>query len=362
MVKILDRYIFKSLFGPFVFGVLSFLIIMAIDPLYNALSYIIIRGKPTSIVLKWFGYKMLSKDLIFVFPMSVLMSTLIVMGNFSKLSEVTAMKSGGISFFRIVRPVMVFTFFVSIMTFVVYEKIVPNAIEQEEIYKTFKLQNMPRFITKENIFLREDKDKFLYIRRVNFYNRTFNYLMLYYIEDGLLKKTLASRTGRINKDDTWILEQGSENTFDENGFVSNVQKFTNRELKLNNTLIEIENFDKEDPDAMTFIELYRKIKNLAKHGVLNLNKYLVALYQKTAMPFSCMIFGLVGAAMGTTSKRSGTFTNLGLSVIMIFVYYVLMSFLKSYGEAGRILPIFATWMPNLMFLVFGIFLASKVKN
>jgi lipopolysaccharide export system permease protein len=188
-------------------------------------------------------------------------------------------------------------------------------------------------------------------------------MMIYYIEDGDLKRTLAAKDGYFKKDRSgWVLKNGSINHFNDEGLVERVERFKMRELVLNNSFEEIQNFDKEDPDAMTFGELYGKIKNLSKHGVLNLDKYLVALYQKTAMPFSCIIFAFIGAAMGTSTKRSGTFANLGLSVIMIFIYYVLFSFLKSYGVAGKMNPIFATWLPNIIFTAFGVFLVTKVKN
>ncbi|MFA7577407.1 MAG: LptF/LptG family permease [Candidatus Muiribacteriota bacterium] len=362
MTKILDRYIFKSLLGPFIFGVFSFFIIMAIDPLYDCINYIISQKRPADIVFKWFMYKMLSKELILVFPMSVLLSTLITMGGFSKNSEVIAMKSGGISFFRLIRPVIVFSALISILTFMTMDLIVPRAIEQEDLYKKFKLLNLPRYITKENVFLREDRNEFLYIGKINFHNRRFEYLMLYYFDNEVLSKTLAAPAGFIDKDEKWHLKEGSINHFDENGLINQVEHFSDFQIELNNSLDEIENFDKEDPEAMKFMELYNKIHSLSKHGVLNLNKYIVALYQKTAMPFSCIVFAIIGAAMGTTSKRTGTFTNLGLSVIMIFIYYVLLSFLKSYGVAGRMTPILASWLPNIIFFFFGAYLVTKVKN
>lgn len=362
MFKIIDRYIFKSLGGPFLFGVFSFFIIMSIDPLYETMHYILSQKKEVSDVLKWYSYKMLSSDLIFVFPMSVLLSTLITMGKFSRLSEVVAMKAGGISFFRIIRPVIFFAILVSIMTFFVYEKVIPNAIEQETLYKKYKLQNIPHTIVKDNVFLREDVDRFLSIKRVNFRTRQFKFLMVYYFKNNKLVKTLGSRHGKVKEDQVWDLKDGTINYFDETGTIEKVERFGQRDITLNNTLSEIENFDKEDPNAMSFVDLYKKIKSLSRHGVLDLNKYLVALYSKTAMPFSCLIFAVIGASMGTTSKRTGTFTNLGLSVIMIFIYYVITSFVKSYGVAGKIEPILASWLPNFIFFAFGAFLVTKVKN
>ncbi|MGM0608089.1 MAG: LptF/LptG family permease [Candidatus Muiribacteriota bacterium] len=362
MTKIIDKYIFKSLIPPFIFGVFSFFIIMSIDPLYDAMNYIISQSRETDVVLQWFMYKMLSKELIFVFPMSLLLATLITMGNYSKKSEIVAMKAGGISFWRLIRPVLIFSLLTSIGTFFVMDRIVPHAIEQEEVYKRHEILNIPRYVTKENIFLREDKDKFLFIGKVNFYVKKFEHLMLYYFDDEKLVKTMAAPAGEIDSDENWTLKKGSINYFNKEGLIKNVENFNSRTITLNNSLDQIEHFDREDPEAFTMKELYDKIKTLSNHGVLNLNHYLVALYQKTAMPFSCLVFGLIGAAMGTTSKRTGTFTNLGLSVIMIFIYYVFLSFLKSYGVAGQITPIIAAWLPNFVFLGFGFYLISKVKN
>ena len=101
-LKIIDRYILKELIGPYIFGMLGFMVVISIDPMIYAMKNIINsseRGVEAMAVLKWFCYS-LATDMIFTFPMAMLLATLIVFGRLSKDSELTALKAGGFSFTR----------------------------------------------------------------------------------------------------------------------------------------------------------------------------------------------------------------------------------------------------------------------
>ncbi|HOK20070.1 MAG TPA: LptF/LptG family permease, partial [Thermosynergistes sp.] len=60
-----------------------------------------------------------------------------------------------------------------------------------------------------------------------------------------------------------------------------------------------------------------------------------------------------GSSMGVRSRRATSGVGLGVSVIVIFFYYVLMSLCKAMGESGYMPPLFAAWLPNLLFFLIG---------
>jgi lipopolysaccharide export system permease protein len=99
--------------GPFVFGILIFtLIFVAGDLLFQAAKLIIEKGIALGVVVRLFLYR-LPEVVALTLPMSCLLSTLLGMTRLSSNSELIALKSLGVSFYRILRPVVAAAFFIA---------------------------------------------------------------------------------------------------------------------------------------------------------------------------------------------------------------------------------------------------------
>jgi lipopolysaccharide export system permease protein len=81
-----------------------------------------------------------------------------------------------------------------------------------------------------------------------------------------------------------------------------------------------------------------------------IRKLQVRIQEKYAFPFVCMVFGIVGAALGTQPRRSGRGTSFGISVVVIFTYYVFSFITSSMGVKAVLTPILSAWLP----IVFGL--------
>src|SRR5438552_3556818 len=105
MMPILDRYIFRELASPFVFGIAIFTILfMATGPIFDMARLVIQDGVPALSVLEY-ALVRLPAFIAYTLPMSVLLATLVAFGRLSVDHEMIAMKAGGISFYRIIFPV-----------------------------------------------------------------------------------------------------------------------------------------------------------------------------------------------------------------------------------------------------------------
>ncbi len=88
---------------------------------------------------------------------------------------------------------------------------------------------------------------------------------------------------------------------------------------------------------------------MSKQGA-DLAPLWVLFHLKIAVPWACVILAVLGASLGVGPQRSGAGVGLAMSVLIVFAYYVVMSFSRSFGEAGIIPPVAAAWLPNLIFL------------
>src|SRR3989339_899446 len=140
-MKVIDRYFFREMIGPFMIGVIGFVLVMTVDLLFTMADLIINKGVPLWAVMKLLVYK-LPSIMVLTFPVSTLFATAMALGRLSKDNEITALRTSGVSLFRIAVPILLLGGTVSLAAYFTNEKIVPRAnfmatnIIRQIIYKT----------------------------------------------------------------------------------------------------------------------------------------------------------------------------------------------------------------------------------
>ncbi|MBI4861253.1 MAG: LptF/LptG family permease [Candidatus Riflebacteria bacterium] len=125
-----------------------------------------------------------------------------------------------------------------------------------------------------------------------------------------------------------------------------------------------EDFAQEErsPQEMSFSTLLAQVRKLEERGLSNTRSMRVELYLKTSFPFCIPIFAIIGCAMGLTSSRSGGFIGFGISLVVTFFYYIVMSLSASLGKTGVIAPLLASWIQNLVFTAVAISLTLQLQS
>jgi lipopolysaccharide export system permease protein len=88
-------------------------------------------------------------------------------------------------------------------------------------------------------------------------------------------------------------------------------------------------------------------------------KLQVRIQQRISLPFICIVFGLVGAALGIRPQKTGRATSFGISVVIIFTYYLSATITGAMAQAGFVTPFWGAWLPNLFGLVSGLILLVR---
>jgi lipopolysaccharide export system permease protein len=109
---------------------------------------------------------------------------------------------------------------------------------------------------------------------------------------------------------------------------------------------------------MTYHQLKLKIESMLERGVppSRVLKDRLELYTKISLPFSSVVFALIGLPLGIQPNRSGGSIGFGLSILIILVYYVIMTLGRAMGEGGSLPPILAAWLPNIVIGGVGVWL------
>ena len=358
-MRILDRYIFMQLIAPFFFGFFLFVTIIAIDPIMAAMQNAVNENVPFEVVWRWF-YNRLPQDMIYTFPMSVLLANLMVFGRMSKDSETTALKAGGTNFFRTMFPVIMFATIVTIISFIFNETVVPKANENARRIKRVEINKAIEPETTENAILRTSDGSFAYARRV-FEKRKFmeQVLLEYYDDNGNLLKRISSPKV-IWDGNSWIMENAVEQVYVNNELASPTTK-VNLKLDIKEGPKDFARESKR-PVEMSYKELKSRIEAYERSQFMDTTEMRVGLAMKTSLPFAAIFFAIIGASYGLQNNRGGTFIGFGVSIGVIFVYYILMSTFSALGKAGYLPPMLAAWGQNIVFAVVGLITIQRIND
>src|SRR5690554_3077619 len=125
-MKKLSIFFIKSFVGPFLatFFISMFMLVMQF--LWKYIDDLMGKGLEISIILELLFY--VSASLLpLALPLAILLSSLIVMGNLGETNELTALKSSGLSIYRILRPLTAVVIFIAIGTFYFSNYVIPIA-------------------------------------------------------------------------------------------------------------------------------------------------------------------------------------------------------------------------------------------
>lgn len=156
-LSMMDRYITTELIVPFVFGVVAFTSIgISTGVLLDLLRRVSDSGLPMSIAMQFFLLR-LPYFVGLAFPMSMVLACLLVYGRLSSDSELIALRSCGVSIYRLVAPAVVIGLIMSGITFAFNEAVVPAAnLKASQLLDQALNKNKPSF-KERNILYRESK-------------------------------------------------------------------------------------------------------------------------------------------------------------------------------------------------------------
>jgi lipopolysaccharide export system permease protein len=337
-------------------------ILVAGDLLFKLAALVVQRGVSLGVVTRLFLYS-LPRIVALSLPMSCLLASLLGFGSMSANSELVALKSVGVSFGRIVRPLVLASTAVSIIAFLANETLVPLCSRAAANVMRFEVFRSVPPVLKESVFIREEEGgvlrRVLYIGAVKPRSGEMSDILVQEFEEGRIKRFVSAPKGNWS-DGVWWLEDGQVFEVSEDGSVRTLFAFERQKLNLLSSPSNIDS-SMSDPSEMSLPELYKTIKLAVTQGN-DIGELWMLFNLRIAIPWSSVVLVLVGASVGSRPQRSSSGMGLGLSVVIVFVYYVIMSFCKTLGEAGFLPGVFAAWIPNVVFLIIGSLLARRANR
>ncbi len=358
MPSVMDRYIAFELLLPFLFGVGAFSSVgVAIGAVFELVRKVVESGLPLTIALNVFLLK-LPYFIVYAFPTAVLLSTLMTYSRLSSDSELIALRSCGVSIYRLVLPAVILSFVVTGMTFVFNEQVVPAANYQANLTLERALKKKEPSFQERYIFYPEYRDvqqpdggKAKILARLfyadQFDGQRMKGLTVVDRSQQSLNQIVVAESAQWNTvQNAWDFFNGTIYLVAPDSSYRNIVRFEHQQLLLPRTPLDLAEKSR-DYGEMNIVQAQEQLEIVRLSGdEQKIRKLKVRIQQKQALPFVCVVFGLVGAALGTTPQRTNRATSFGISIIVIFSYYLLDFISSALGVAGILSPLIAAWIAN----------------
>ncbi len=305
--------------------------------------------------------------LIFVIPMSTMMTVLFTFLRLSSDNEIIALKAGGMSICGLLPPVFLFCLMGCLLTAVMSIYGLPwGRLAFKDV--TFDVVATHLDVgLKERTFNDSFKGIMLYVNQIDMNNKGLKDV---FIEDqrtkNIVSTVIAPKGKLFSEPDKLVFHLKLYN-----GIINQVD-LTNRSvhsidfdtydinLDLNKAISSAKRRHKDEKE-MCFGELRQYLKKSTRKDSAYYS-ILIEFHKKFSIPFACFALGFLAIPLGVQSRSARRSFSLGLGLIFFLAYYLLLSAGVIFGEAGVYPPLIGMWVPNIVMSGIGLYLFIRTIN
>ena len=364
MRRITNLYILKETLPILLIGLLTFTVILLMDKILRLIE-LIVSGVNLSQILMLLLF-ISPSFLIFTIPMAFLLGTLLSFGRLSGDSEIIAFKASGVSLYQLFFPISLLSISAYLFTtfLVFYGLPWGNQGFMTTLYQI--AQSKANIEIKERVFNDMFNGLVVYVDKVPLQGKKMEGILIYDERDGENIHTIFAKEGFLanNPESQEIvlrLLNGDIHRVESKSKVYQKLRFDTYDLR-----IELEKTfaawgARLKEHEMSADEIKEKIKKMKSYG-LDTTSQEVELHKRYAIPFACIVFGLIGVPLGIQPRRSGRSYGFILSIFIILAYYISLTASEILALKKTIPPLLAGWTPNLLFFGLGVYLLVKAAN
>ncbi|HLW37823.1 MAG TPA: LptF/LptG family permease [Candidatus Eremiobacteraceae bacterium] len=359
-MKILDRYMITALGGPFLFGLAAFTLIFVAGELLNIARLVSEQHASLLAAGKYFVYS-LPGTLVLTFPMSMLLAVLMTVSRLSDGSEITALRAGGISLYRIAAPLVGVGLAASFIALLFQELIVPTASTRANEILHTEIQSAGSNILTNQLVSTLLPNGDLQMTLAQGFNTKTDELENTTVEvlRGSVPVSLLVAPRGTYHGDSWRFYDATEYVL--MPCCDHVQL---PQLAIDigadpSQLLE----QRKQPEDMSRAELRRLLNSgVKKTDTARYALLLVTYESKLARPFASLVFALLAIPLGIRPARSSSGAGFGISIAIVFAFYVTTTICLAVGQSFPSSSLVMAWLPDIAFSFAGVYLLRRAAQ
>jgi lipopolysaccharide export system permease protein len=359
-MKVIDKYILKRYFGTFLGLMFLFVPISIILDLSERIDKFIEHKVPFVEIVGYYGDFLLYFFNI-LFPIFLFLSVIWFTSRLAQNTEIIAMLNTGMPFLRLLRPYLIGATVIAATVLMLNMSIIPNArAGYNEFWVKYVHSSHHKTRETNDIYRQIDATHYIYASSLNHENKTaYNFVLEKIVNQKLKEKVYADRITWKPKDSVFQL--------------TNVRKRIYH--KGWEELVKIKKFDTIFPftlddltpvnyiaEMLNYTELNKFIEKEKIRGSKNIKKFELEKYKRTSLPASAFILTFIAVAMASQKKRSGMGANLAFGIFTSMLYILFDRIFGILVINTGFSPLWAAWIPNIVFGLLAIYLVYRAKK
>jgi LPS export ABC transporter permease LptG/LPS export ABC transporter permease LptF len=353
---VIDRYIVREVLPPTLLGLLLFSFILLLEAIGRLMDVLVSRGADIPTIARIF-MNLLPSILATTVPMSFLLGVLLAFGRLAADSEIVALRASGVSIPRLLRPLVVASAMAGMVTLYITTTALPRANQayREDLFALVVTKARsgikPRVFTDDLL-----PGMVLWVSDIPAESGRWHDVFLKDMRNPAKPRLIMARRGRPIFDQEerrarLLLEDGVIHVFDRDQPAKyEEQRFREFESPLDwDDLFPKTRLSRGDRE-MTPGELTARVAELRQQGasIEEVQPWIVEWHKRFAIPVACLVFGLLGLGLSMGSRKEARSAAFGISVAVIFAYYVLIRLGEQAGDTAMLPPIVAVWGANVV--------------
>jgi len=362
---LLDRYMTLRFLAPLAFVLLSVSVLYIVVDLADKIDEMA-KHTATAWVFLQYYWNIIPQVILDVTPLGMLIAVLLLFSLLEKNLELTALKAGGISLYRVIVPILLVTVVASGAIAVFQESVVPRANRTaQRLLDQIKGRKTPRTVTaadRQWIFSRDGTTLFNYLRYDPDTQTLIRFSMYRFDASGKLCFQLYAERA-MYRDGAWEIDSGWFRQIHPNGRDEFHKVTSPMALQVSEPPGYFAG-KRHAPSEMSYLELRRHIADLAASGYHSA-RLEVRLNQKLTYPLSVLIMILLGLPFGlnrTGGRRSSAMQGIAIGLALGIGYFLLTALFGKMGEANLLPPALGAWTPAVLAGLFGINRLTTLKT
>ncbi|MGH7254447.1 MAG: LPS export ABC transporter permease LptG [Nitrospirales bacterium] len=363
-MTILSRYILREYAKVFFLCLAGLMTVYLVVDFFEKIRKFVHHDAALGTVLEFFVLRIPAISFQMT-PLAVLMATLLTLGMLARNQEITAMRSCGISLYRISWPFLCFALAVSFALLAVSAVIMPVSTVKAEYVKTTKIEKkdpVPAIVAMRP-WVQIGEQTLLNVDVVDPEGPILHGVTLYQLNEQFQVTAITEAREARFTGQTWVLMDGVRRQLLPDGRTL-AHPFEEWPAPLTRTPQDLQTWLATESEAMTLMDLDAYISRLRRGGY-KVADYLTDYHGRIAFPFVSVVMVVVGIALSLRRsgvRGSGMAIGIGQALAIGFLYWTAHSVAIALGRSGALAPLLAGWIANLLFLSFGSYLFLKVRQ
>jgi lipopolysaccharide export system permease protein len=360
-MKLLDLYIIKKFLRTYFFAVLIIVtIIMVIDYTEKIDNFIDNKAPLREILLDYY-LNFIPYWANYISPLMVFIATVFFTANMAARTEIIAILSTGVSFMRFLRPYVMGSLVIGLLTFAMVGWIIPIANKTRIAFERKYVEGGNYYFNGRNVHIKIGPEDYAYMESYDTGTNTGYRFALDKISGSELKMKLMA--DRIIWDSTrrkWTIQDYRIREFLKDG-----KEKLSYGVKLDTTLNLLpKDFDSKYQlqETFTMPELQETIDKVRSRGADGIEVFLIEKYLRFANPFAVVILTIIGVIVSARKSRGGVGFQIALGFMLAFLYILFFMMSKGIAQSGGMPPLLAVWLPNIVFTLIGMILYRAVPR